>query len=97
MKENMSATQCTFFVQKDTTLSSDSKISVVDSENKALFSYTLKQSCNQIIFSHPDIALYQSYKVLNSSSTFATITMSSKLVVSGSTGGGTGGGPGGPR
>ena len=93
MKENMSATQCTFFVQKDTTLSSDSKISVVDSENKALFSYTLKQSCNQIIFSHPDMALYQSYKVLNGSSTFATITMSSKLVVSGS----QGGGPGGPR
>ena len=93
MKEGMTADQCTFFVQQTSSLSSGSKISVVDSSNNALFSYTLKQSCNQIIFSHPDMALYQTYKVLNGSSVYATITMSSKLVVSGS----TGGGPGGPR
>lgn len=44
-----------------------SKISIVDSSDNALLSYTLKQSCNQIIFSHSGLALNSSYRIVNGS------------------------------
>lgn len=95
MTERISAKQNTF-VWQGSTISSGSKISVVDSNNNALFSYTLKQSCNQIVFSHPDLALNQSYKIVSGSTVLATITMSSSLVTSGNGNQGNTGGHGGP-
>ena len=96
MRESMSATQYTF-VWQGTTIAAGTKVSVVDSSNVALFSYTLKQSGNQIIFSHPDMKANQSYKLMSGSTTLATITMTSTLVTSGSSsGGGPGGGGHGP-
>ena len=96
MTERMSATQYTF-VYSGSTIAANTKVSVVDSNNNALFSYTLKQSCSQIIFSHKDMKKGQSYKVVAGSTTLATITMTSTLVTSGSSsGGGPGGGGHGP-
>ena len=68
-----------------------------DTENP-LFSYTLKQSCNQIIFSHPNLKQGSTYSIYNGSSSSALITMSSTLTKVGSSQGGPGGGGGhGPR
>ena len=93
MSERMSAEQYTF-VWQGSTIASGTKVSVVDSNNEALFSYTLKQSCNQIIFSHPNMKSGQTYKLISGSTTLASITMSSTLVKSGTSGqGGPGGGP----
>ena len=96
MTEQMTATQNTF-VYQGSTFSSGSKVSIVDSNNNAIFSYTLKQSCNQIIFSHADLAINSKYTIANGSSTVTTITMTSSLTKVGvSSGGGPGGGgPGG--
>jgi hypothetical protein len=95
MRESMSATQNTFLYQ-GSTIASGSKISIVDSSDNALFSYTLKQSCNQIIFSHKDLALKSTYRIVNGSTEVASITMSSSLTTVGSSSGGPGGGgPGG--
>lgn len=95
MRESMSATQNTFLYQ-GSTIASGSKISIVDSSDNALFSYTLKQSCNQIIFSHKDLVLKSTYRIVNGSTEVASITMSSSLTTVGSSSGGPGGGgPGG--
>lgn len=98
MTERMSATQYTF-VWQGTTINSGVKVSVIDDANNALFSYTLKQSGNQIIFSHPDMQANQTYRLVSESTVVASITMSSTLVTSGTSqggpgGGGPGGGPG---
>ena len=96
MTERMSATQYTF-VWQGSTINSGVKVSVIDDENNALFSYTLKQSGNQIIFSHPDMQANQTYRLVSESTVVASITMSSTLVTSGTNQGGPGGGgPGGP-
>lgn len=92
MTERMSAKQNTF-VWQGSSVASGTKISVVNSNNEALFSYTLKQSCNQIIFSHPDMVSGQTYKLMGDSTTLASITINSTLVQSGT--GGPGGFPGG--
>ena len=91
----MSATQYTFLWQ-GSTIASGTKVSIVNSDNEALFSYTLKQSCNQIVFSHPDMKQGATYTIMSGSTSLATITMSSTLVKSGTSQGGSGGGPGGP-
>ena len=57
--------------------------------------FTLKQSCNQIIFSHPDMEEGQTYYIYSGSTKLASITMSSTLVTSGTNQGGPEGGPGG--
>jgi len=93
MQEKTTATQNAFLYQ-GSTMAADSLITVADSNNEALFSYTLKQSCNQIIFSSKDLVLNQKYKILNGTTTLATITLSSTYTKYGSTSGG-GGGPGG--
>ena len=95
MTERMSATQYTFLWQ-GSTIASGTKVSIVNSDNEALFSYTLKQSCNQIVFSHPDMKQGATYTIMSGSTSLATITMSSTLVKSGTSQGGSGGGPGGP-
>ena len=93
MREIMTAKQNTFLWQ-GSTLAASSEISIVDSNNKPLFNYTLKQSCTQIIFSHKDLALQSTYKIMKGSSSVASITMTSSLTLSGSSGGGGhGGGP----
>ena len=94
MRESMSATQYTF-VWQGSTISSGKKVSIIDSNNDSLFSYTLKQSCNQIIFSHPDMKSGQTYRIVVDSTSLASITMNSLLVTSGSNSGGGPGGPGG--
>ena len=90
----MSASQYTFLWQ-GSTIASGTKVSIVDANNEALFSYTLKQSCNQIIFSHPNMASGQTYRIVSDSSVVASITMTSTLVKSGNSSGGPGGFPGG--
>ena len=99
MTERMSAKQYTFLYQ-GSTIAAGTKVSVIDSDNNALFSYTLKQSCNQIIFSHPDMKAGATYRILSGSTSLASITMTSTFVTVGNAGGGGGGGggrPGGPR
>lgn len=96
MRESMTASQNTFLYQ-GSTMAAGSKISIVDSGDNALFSYTLKQSCNQIIFSHSGLVLKSTYRIVNGSTQVASITMSSSLTTSGTSSGGGpgGGGPGG--
>ena len=95
MRESMTASQNTF-VYQGSTLSAGSTISVVDSNNNALYTYQLKQSCTQIIFSHPSLALNGTYKIMNGSTTVATIKQTSALTSSGTSNGGGPGGGGGP-
>ena len=96
MSEQMSATQNTF-VYQGSTMSSNSKISIVDSDNNAIFSYTLKQSCNQLIFSHKDLKLNSTYTIANGTTAVTTITLTSSLTKVGTSGGGPGGGGRPPR
>ncbi len=72
-------------------MAANTLIKVVDETNTPLFSYTLKQSCNQLIFSHPDMEANATYRIFVGSSSVASITMTSKLVTYGSGSGGGGG------
>lgn len=93
MTESMTATQCTFAYQ-GSTMSTNKLISITDSSNNSLFSYTLKQSCNQLIFSHPSLQVGSSYNIMSDSSKITTISMTSTLTKVGISGGGPGGGGG---
>ena len=101
MTEQMSATQNTFKWQ-GSTISAGTKVSIVDSDNNAIFSYTLKQSCSQIIFSSSELVTGQTYRLVAGTTSLANITINSTLVSSGSgqnnpgQGGPGNGGPGGP-
>lgn len=95
MTERMSAKQYTFLYQ-GSNIAYGTLVGVVDSSGNTLYSYTLKQSCNQIIFSHPNMALNQTYKLMAGSNVLASITMTSTLVTSGTSSGGPGGGGHGP-
>ena len=94
MTEQMTATQNTFAYQ-GSTMSTNKLISITDSNSSVLFSYTLKQSCNQLIFSHPDLQVGSSYNIMADSSKITTISMTSSLTKVGISGGGPGGGGGG--
>lgn len=94
MTERMEATQYTFAYQ-GSTINQGTKIYIVNSDGNALVSYTLKQSCNQIIFSHPSMEANQTYVIVAGENTLASITMTSTLVKSGINQGGPGG-PGRP-
>lgn len=91
MRESMTAKQYTF-VWQGSTIASNTKVSIVNSSNEAIFTYTLKQSCNQIIFSHPSMVSGGTYQIYSGSTSLASITMTSTLVTSGSSQGGPGGG-----
>ena len=91
MTERMSATQNTFVYQGNT-MQEGTKVSVVNSDNNAIYSYTLKQSCNQLIFSSPDLIINESYKIVLDSTTYATSKMTSSLTKSTSGQFGPGGG-----
>ena len=91
MTESMTATQCTFAYQ-GSTMATNKIISITDSSSNPLFSYTLKQSCNQLIFSHPNMQVGSSYNIMSDSSKIATISMTSTLTKVGVSGGGPGGG-----
>ena len=93
MTESMTATQCTFAYQ-GSTMATNKLISITDSSNNSLFSYTLKQSCNQLIFSHPNMQVGSSYNIMSDSSKITTISMTSTLTKVGISGGGPGGGGG---
>ncbi len=96
MQETMTATQYTF-VYQGSTIAAGSKISIVDENDNALFSYTLKQSCNQIIFSHKDMEKSKTYKIVSGTTQIGSVTMTSTFVKVGTSSGGGpgGGGPGG--
>ena len=96
MTEQMTATQNTF-VYQGSTMSTNKVISITDSNSSVLFSYTLKQSCNQLIFSHADLQIGSSYNIMSDSTKITTISMTSSLTKVGVSGGGPGGGgaPGG--
>ena len=98
MTEQMTATQNTFIYQ-GTTMKDKALISITDSSNKTLFSYTLTQSCNQLIFSHSDLQIGSSYNIMSDSSKITTISMTDSLTKVGVSGGGQsgGGGQGWPR
>ena len=96
MRESMTATQ-NAFVYQGSTLSAGSNISIVDSNGNELYTYSLKQLCTQIIFSHPSLALNGTYKIKNGSTTVATINQTSSLTTVGTSNGGQPGGPGGHR
>ena len=95
MTERMTATQNTFLWQ-GSTISANTKVSIVDSNNNAIFSYTLKQSCNQIIFSHSELTIGSSYQLVGGTTSIATIKMTSSLTKVGNSQGGGPGGHGGP-
>lgn len=92
MRERMSATQNTFVYQGTTKMNANSQISIVDSSNKTVYSYTLRQSCTQLIFSHEDLKLNETYKIMNGSNTIASIKLTSSITSYGSSGGGGHGG-----
>ena len=95
MTEQMTATQGTF-VYQGSSMASNKIISITDSSNNPLFSYTLKQSCNQLIFSHADLKVGSSYNIMADSSKVTAISMTSTLTKVGTSGGGGGqGGHGG--
>lgn len=94
MTEQMEATQNTFIYQ-GSTMATNKIISITDSSNSALFSYTLKQSCNQLIFSHSGLQVGSSYNIMADSSKITSISMTSSLTKVGVSGGGQGGGPSG--
>lgn len=96
MTERMTANQYTFAWQ-GSSIAAGKKVSIVDGDDNALFSYTMKQSANQIIFSHPDMASGATYRIVVDGSVLASITMTGKMVTSGTNQGGPGGGgrPGG--
>ena len=91
MTESMTATQNTFAYQ-GSTMATNKIISITDSNNSTLFSYTLKQSCNQLIFSHADLQIGSSYNIMADSTKITTISMTSSLTKVGISGGGPGGG-----
>ena len=93
MTEQMNASQNTF-VWQGSTIAANSKISIVDSDSNAIFSYTLKQSCNQIIFSSAELKTGQTYQIVSGSTSVGSVTMSSSLVKVGTSQGGPGGGGG---
>ena len=99
MTEHMSATQYTFLYRGTTSIAAGTKLSIVDENSNAIFSYTVNQSCNQVIFSHPDMQANKTYKVVSGTTVLASISMTSTLVTYGSSqgGGGPGGGGGGPH
>ncbi len=92
MTERMSASQYTF-VYQGTTMQAGSKVGIQDSNGNVIFEYTLKQSCNQLIFSSPNMTQGETYTILSNGNSVGTVTMTSTLV-SNSQGGGMGG-PGG--
>ena len=93
MTESMTATQNTF-VYQGSTMATNKIISITDSSNSPLFSYTLKQSCNQLIFSHSGLEVGSSYNIMADSTKITTISMTSSLTKVGVSGGGPGGGGG---
>ena len=93
MTEQMTATQNTFAYQ-GSTMATNKLISITDSNSSVLFSYTLKQSCNQLIFSHPNLQVGSSYSIMADTSKIATISMTSSLTKVGISNGGPGGGGG---
>lgn len=96
MQENTTVTQNAFLYQ-GSVIAANTLVTIADSNNNALFSYTLRQSCNQIIFSSKDLVLKSSYKILSGTTTLATITLSSNYTKVGTASGGQpGGNPGGP-
>ena len=93
MTERMSAKQNTFLWQ-GSSIGSGKQVRIVNESGDQLFSYTLKQSCNQIIFSHKDLTLNNKYTIYSDSSSLTTITMTSSLTKVGNSQGGGGGGGG---
>ena len=93
MTERMTAKQNTF-VWQGSSISSGKQVRIVNENGDQLFSYTLKQSCNQIIFSHKDLTLNNKYTIYSDSSSLTTITMTSSLTKVGNSQGGGGGGHG---
>ena len=89
----MTAKQNTF-VWQGSSISSGKQVRIVNENGDQLFSYTLKQSCNQIIFSHKDLTLNNKYTIYSDSSSLTTITMTSSLTKVGNSQGGGGGGGG---
>ena len=96
MRERMSATQNTIVYQGTTTMYANSEITIVEEESeKVVYSYTLRQSCTQIIISHGGLEIGKYYLIKSGTTTIATIKQASTLTTVGSSGG-PGGGPGGP-
>ena len=94
MVETMTATQNTF-VYQGSNFSSDTTIDILDPNGTSLFQYKLKQSCNQIIFSHPSITIGSTYTIKAGTATATTIKQTSSLTKVGTSGGGGGQPPGG--
>ena len=95
MTERSTATQPTFRYQ-GSTIAANTKVAIVEStSSESVFSYTLKQSCNQLIFSHSGMQVGSSYNIMSDSTKVTTISMSSTLTKVGISNGGPGGGPGG--
>ncbi len=96
IESGFSATQPTF-IYNGSSLSANSVITITDSSDNALYTYTLKLSCSQIIFSHPDMKVGSTYTIFNGDNVVTDISMTSTLTrIGSSSGGGPGGGGFGP-
>ena len=73
------------------------KVAIQDSDGNTLFEYTLKQSCNQLIFSSPEMTQNSTYTITANGTQVGTVTMTSTMVSNSQGGGmmGPGGNPGG--
>ena len=96
MTERMTASQYTFLYQ-GTTMQAGAKVAIQDSDGNTLFEYTLKQSCNQLIFSSPEMTQNSTYTITANGTQVGTVTMTSTMVSNSQGGGmmGPGGNPGG--
>ena len=96
MTERMSASQYTFLYQ-GTTMQAGSKVGIQDESGNTIFEYTLKQSCNQLIFSSAEMTQGSTYTIVSNGSQVGTVTMTSTMVSNSQGGGmmGPGGNPGG--
>lgn len=95
MRERMTATQNAFVYQGQTTMYAGNEVSIVDSENNNIYSYELRQSCTQIIFSSSALTLHATYKIMYRGNALATFEMTSSVTNVGNSGGPGGGGHGG--
>ena len=92
MQEKTTAKQ-NAFVYQGSSFASDSNITITDESKNSLFSYTLKQSCNQIIFSSSKLEIGSKYNIYKNDVLVTTISMTSSYTkVGGQSGPGGGGG-----
>jgi hypothetical protein len=69
---------------KSTAIASGTLVSLVDSDDNVIFSYTLTKNCQSIIISCPELVKGSTYKLYGGDTLLATFTVSSTITTVGS-------------